>query len=82
MRCFASPTLTRVYFDREAAALGLRTEMSEVVEGSNLYWPAGASMANVVLPRDQKQLVLSTVRNFETFKAFRQQQLKRQQRAL
>ena len=38
-------------------ALGLRTEMSEVVEAPT-SWPAGASMANVVLPQDQKQLVL------------------------
>ena len=56
-------------------ALGLQTEISEVVQGSNMYLPT-VSMDRVILPDDQKALVMETVANFEKFKAFRAKQLK------
>lgn len=54
-------------------ALGLTTEISEVVDGSNLYFPS-ASMDSVILPKEQKALILQTVSNFEKFKLFRKRQ--------
>jgi SpoVK/Ycf46/Vps4 family AAA+-type ATPase len=45
---------------------GLDAESGELVDGSHLYTPR-VRIEQVVLPRDQKQLILDTVRNFTTF---------------
>ncbi|KAJ7523017.1 hypothetical protein O6H91_18G034900 [Diphasiastrum complanatum] len=50
--------------------VGLDTEMNELVEGSHLYKPK-ISMEQVVLPDEQKQLLLRTVDNFSKFREFR-----------
>uniref|UniRef100_A0A0G4HU76 AAA+ ATPase domain-containing protein n=1 Tax=Chromera velia CCMP2878 TaxID=1169474 RepID=A0A0G4HU76_9ALVE len=47
--------------------VGLDTEFSELVEGSHLYAPT-TSIADVVLPEDQKNLVIETVSSFDNFK--------------
>eukprot|EP00122_Pirum_gemmata_P015388 Pgem_evm1s14382 len=47
--------------------LGVDSDFSELVEGSHLYQPK-QNIANVILPDTQKNLILETVRNFETFK--------------
>eukprot|EP00941_MAST-03F_sp_MAST-3F-sp1_P002859 g2859.t1 len=52
--------------------VGLDTEISEAVEGSNLYSPS-ATLGQVVLPSDLKESLLSTVRNYDKFRAFRKQ---------
>jgi SpoVK/Ycf46/Vps4 family AAA+-type ATPase len=50
--------------------LGLDTEASELVEGSRLFTPK-VSTDQVVLPADQKKLVVDTVTHFEAFRRAR-----------
>eukprot|EP01119_Soliformovum_irregulare_P013105 TRINITY_DN3458_c0_g1_i2.p1 TRINITY_DN3458_c0_g1~~TRINITY_DN3458_c0_g1_i2.p1 ORF type:complete len:1117 (-),score=384.81 TRINITY_DN3458_c0_g1_i2:209-3559(-) len=47
--------------------VGLDTEMSELVDGSDLFDPK-VSLESVVLPSDKKKLILDTISNFGTFK--------------
>lgn len=42
------------------------TEFSELVEGSHLYTPV-VDLSQVILPDDQKQLIIRTVANFDNF---------------
>jgi len=50
--------------------VGLDTEMNELVEGSHLYKPK-VSMEQVVLPDEQKEMLLWTADNFAKFKQYR-----------
>ncbi|XP_024517371.1 uncharacterized protein LOC112341471 isoform X1 [Selaginella moellendorffii] len=50
--------------------VGLDTEMNELVDGSYLYTPK-IPMDQVVLPEEQKNMLLKTVENFSKFKDFR-----------
>ncbi|XP_065889621.1 uncharacterized protein [Dysidea avara] len=50
--------------------VGLDTEFSEVVEGSHLYFPK-TKFEQVVLSKEQKQLIYDTVSNFEAYKRCR-----------
>ncbi|KAL3696624.1 hypothetical protein R1sor_010700 [Riccia sorocarpa] len=50
--------------------VGLDTEMNELVEGSHLYTPKIA-MEQVVLPAEQKEMLLKTVENFAKFRLYR-----------
>ncbi|CAK9229367.1 unnamed protein product [Sphagnum troendelagicum] len=50
--------------------VGLDTEMNELVEGSHLYKPKVA-MEQVVLPEEQKEMLLKTVDNFAKFRQYR-----------
>ncbi|CAM6093219.1 unnamed protein product [Calypogeia fissa] len=50
--------------------VGLDAEMNELVDGSHLYQPK-ISMEHVVLPEEQKDMLLKTVDNFANFKKFR-----------
>lgn len=50
--------------------VGLDTEMNELVEGSHLYKPK-VSMEQVVLPDEQKEMLLWTADNFGKFKQYR-----------
>lgn len=43
---------------------GLNTELSELVEGSNLY-KSNISLNSVILPEAQKTLIINTVTSFE-----------------
>ncbi|ELR12202.1 ATPase, AAA domain containing protein [Acanthamoeba castellanii str. Neff] len=47
--------------------VGLDTELSELVDGSDLFSPK-VKLDQVVLPADQKRLILDTINNFEAFK--------------
>ncbi len=49
---------------------GLDSEFSEIVEGSNLYFPQ-VKLENVILPEEQKKLIIDTVSNFEVYKQHR-----------
>eukprot|EP00762_Andalucia_godoyi_P000819 ANDGO_03790.mRNA.1 Cell division control protein 48 len=49
---------------------GLDTDFSEVVEGSRLFIPT-TDLAQVVLPISQKDLIIKTIRNFNTFQRFK-----------
>ncbi|KAL6053112.1 AAA domain-containing protein [Balamuthia mandrillaris] len=46
--------------------VGLDSELSELVEGSHLYTP-NVKLESVILPEDQKSLIVNTVRNFDKF---------------
>eukprot|EP00667_Euglena_gracilis_P001253 EG_transcript_1254 len=48
--------------------VGLDTEFNEIVEGSHLYAPR-VRLEQVILPPDQKALVMATVANFDAFSA-------------
>lgn len=50
--------------------VGLDTEMNELVEGSHLYKPK-VSMEQVVLPDEQKEMLLWTADNFDKFRQYR-----------
>jgi hypothetical protein len=50
--------------------VGLDTEISELMEASHLYTP-NVSMANVVLPKDIKDSVISTISTFDKYKKYR-----------
>lgn len=62
----------RVELDRRVLdwVVGLDTEMNELVEGSDLYYPKVA-LDQVVLPEDHKKTILETVESYETFRKFR-----------
>jgi SpoVK/Ycf46/Vps4 family AAA+-type ATPase len=66
------PTGARVEIDRRMLdfCVGLDTEFSEIVEGSHLYYPK-TKFESVVLSREQKDLILKTVSNFESYKSCR-----------
>ncbi|OGG56954.1 MAG: hypothetical protein A3F84_15585 [Candidatus Handelsmanbacteria bacterium RIFCSPLOWO2_12_FULL_64_10] len=50
--------------------VGLDTELSELIDGSHLYYPkVGPDL--VVLPEEQKKLILDTVSRFDTFRKAR-----------
>ncbi|GFR47899.1 hypothetical protein Agub_g9646, partial [Astrephomene gubernaculifera] len=51
--------------------VGLDTEFSDMVDGSHLYFPAYARLEDVVLPAEQKQLIVETVENFSRYKKAR-----------
>jgi len=46
--------------------LGLEREASELVEGSIIYSPK-VNIENVILPLEQKELIVNTVENFEAY---------------
>eukprot|EP01061_Rhynchopus_euleeides_P035907 TRINITY_DN6050_c0_g1_i1.p1 TRINITY_DN6050_c0_g1~~TRINITY_DN6050_c0_g1_i1.p1 ORF type:complete len:786 (+),score=359.07 TRINITY_DN6050_c0_g1_i1:263-2359(+) len=46
--------------------MGLETEFSEIVEGSLLY-TSTVPMDNVVLPKDHKETILTTITNYDAF---------------
>jgi hypothetical protein len=52
--------------------VGLDTELSELVDGSRLYAPK-VKLDSVVLPQEQKEMVLNTVANFDHFKSAKKQ---------
>ncbi|TYZ67926.1 hypothetical protein PybrP1_012466 [[Pythium] brassicae (nom. inval.)] len=62
----------RVELDRRVLdwVVGLDTEMNELVEGSDLYYPK-VQLSQVVLPEDHKKTILETVESYETFRQFR-----------
>jgi SpoVK/Ycf46/Vps4 family AAA+-type ATPase len=66
------PTNTKVEIDRRMLdfCAGLDTEFSEIVEGSHLYFPQ-TKFEQVILSQEQKQLIFSTVSNFEAYKRCR-----------
>jgi len=49
--------------------VGLDTEMNDLVEGSDLYTPQ-VSFDDVVLPKEKKELIQSTIRNYERSDSF------------
>ena len=49
--------------------LGLNTELSELVDGSDLFTPS-VKLDNVVLPTTKKNLILDTIKNFDVFKSY------------
>ncbi|KAG2434073.1 hypothetical protein HXX76_007801 [Chlamydomonas incerta] len=51
--------------------VGLDTEFSDMVDGSHLYFPGYVRLEDVVLPAEQKQLIVETVENFSRFKKAR-----------
>eukprot|EP00026_Physarum_polycephalum_P001373 Phypoly_transcript_01374.p1 GENE.Phypoly_transcript_01374~~Phypoly_transcript_01374.p1 ORF type:complete len:556 (+),score=115.18 Phypoly_transcript_01374:1030-2697(+) len=63
---------SRVEIDRRMLdfTVGLDTEFSEVVEGSHLYHPT-VQLEHVVLPEDQKLLILNSVSHFANYKKWR-----------
>ena len=50
---------------------GLDTEFSDMVDGSHLYFPSAVQLEDVILPQDQKQLIVETVENFAAYKKVR-----------
>eukprot|EP00731_Ephydatia_muelleri_P032086 Em0023g593a len=66
------PASAMVEIDRRMLdfCVGLDTEFSEIVEGSHLYYPK-TKFEQVVLSKEQKSLIFSTVSNFESFKRCR-----------
>ncbi|XP_057858143.2 uncharacterized protein LOC131067212 isoform X1 [Cryptomeria japonica] len=52
--------------------VGLDTEIDELIEGSHLYKPK-VSMQQVVLPDEQKEMLLRNIDNFSKFKSFRKE---------
>lgn len=51
--------------------VGLDTEFSDMVDGSHLYFPSAVHLEDVVLPQDQKNLIVETVENFSAYKKVR-----------
>ena len=51
--------------------VGLDTEFSDMVDGSHLYFPSAVQLEDVVLPDDQKKLIVETVENFAAYKKVR-----------
>lgn len=51
--------------------VGLDTEFSDMVDGSHLYFPSAVQLEDVVLPQDQKKLIVETVENFAAYKKVR-----------
>ena len=51
--------------------VGLDTEFSDIVDGSHLYFPSAVQLEDVVLPNDQKSLIVETVENFAAYKKVR-----------
>lgn len=49
---------------------GLNTEINELVEGSHLYFPT-VNMDQIVLPKENKDLIIETVSQFEEFSKVR-----------
>lgn len=60
---------TNVEVDRRLLdyIVGLDTELSEIVDGSDLFYPK-VSFSQVILPDETKNLILDTLQNFDTFK--------------
>lgn len=52
--------------------VGLDSEFSDVVDGSHLYMPT-VKLEQVVLPKEQKDLIVDTVSNFDLFKQWRKE---------
>ena len=50
---------------------GLDTEFSDMVDGSHLYFPSAVQLEDVILPQDQKALIVETVENFAAYKKVR-----------
>ncbi|KAJ5074695.1 atpase [Anaeramoeba ignava] len=50
--------------------VGLDNEMEEVVEGSHMY-TSRVKLKNVILPEQQKKLIVDTVSNFSNFQKYR-----------
>ncbi|DBB01935.1 hypothetical protein WJX77_010097 [Trebouxia sp. C0004] len=50
---------------------GLDTEFSDMVDGSHLYFPSAVQLEDVILPQDQKKLIVETVENFAAYKKVR-----------
>eukprot|EP01129_Flabellula_baltica_P013449 TRINITY_DN6237_c0_g1_i1.p1 TRINITY_DN6237_c0_g1~~TRINITY_DN6237_c0_g1_i1.p1 ORF type:complete len:1099 (+),score=231.60 TRINITY_DN6237_c0_g1_i1:22-3318(+) len=46
--------------------VGLDTELSEIIDGGDLYIP-DVTLEQVVLPEDQKKLILDTIKNVDKF---------------
>lgn len=51
--------------------VGLDTEFSDLVDGSHLYFPANVRLEDVVLPDEQKALIVETVQNFAAYRKVR-----------
>uniref|UniRef100_K3WDU6 AAA+ ATPase domain-containing protein n=1 Tax=Globisporangium ultimum (strain ATCC 200006 / CBS 805.95 / DAOM BR144) TaxID=431595 RepID=K3WDU6_GLOUD len=62
----------RVELDRRVLdwVVGLDTEINELVEGSDLYYPK-VQLDQVVLPEDHKATILQTVESYENFRKYR-----------
>lgn len=62
----------RVELDRRVLdwVVGLDTEMNELVEGSDLYYPK-VQLDQVVLPEEHKTTILQTVESYEAFRKYR-----------
>lgn len=62
----------RIMLDRRILdwAVGLDSEINELVEGSDLYEPK-VQLGQVVLPEEQKQLVLEQCRAYDAFMVYR-----------
>lgn len=62
----------RVELDRRVLdwVVGLDTEMNELVEGSDLYYPK-VQLDQVVLPDEHKTTILETVESYENFRKYR-----------
>jgi hypothetical protein len=50
--------------------VGLDTEINEIVEGTNLYTP-NVQLAHVILPKEQKDKIMTAVTSYTAFKAFK-----------
>ena len=50
--------------------LGLEAESGQLVEGSQMYWP-DVTLDRVILPADQKQRIIDTATNYESFREAR-----------
>lgn len=60
---------TQVEIDRRLMdyIVGLDTELNEIVDGSELFFPK-VSLNQVVLPTENKTLIMDTIKNFDVFK--------------
>ncbi|KAJ6241738.1 atpase [Anaeramoeba flamelloides] len=50
--------------------MGLDSEINDLIEGSHLYSPK-VKLENVILPEEQKKLIIETVSNYENFRKAR-----------
>jgi len=48
--------------------VGLDTELSELIDGSDLYLPT-VSFDQVILPEERKKLILDTIHNYDAYKS-------------
>lgn len=54
--------------------VGLDTEMNELIEGSQLYYPQiKGGLSKVICAEDQKKVIIETVQNFVKYRKVRKE---------